>query len=429
MAAPVRPRRPMLAKLSIFAILAFGAGDAWAFHSGGAADCDGCHAMHTGQSGGQVGAWLMQGADASSTCLICHGAVSVRDNAVLTTSSPLGVAPLNYTPGGDFAWLLKSYTWTTKDGVQTSSGDRHGHNVVAADFGLYADQTLLTAPGGTYPSAKLSCVSCHDPHGKFRYTALGTFATTGTLIVGSGSYGDGSRFLQPTTDGAVGSYRLLAGVGYQPKALDGALSFSRDPPIALAPSTYNQSERLWDVRVAYGSGMSEWCGNCHGAMHTPAVITTSTFQHPSGNASKMGVSSQVYNAYVKTGNLSGNWANSYSSLVPFEEGISDRGTLSFHARSDGSAMMGPSTGQETVTCLSCHRAHASGWDSALRWNSKSEYVVAAGQYPGMDSVSDAAKPQYAQGRMVAETRGAMYERPTTKFASFQTSLCNKCHAK
>jgi hypothetical protein len=426
-----RLRRPafMLAKLSIAAILAFAARNAWAFHSGGAGDCDGCHAMHTSQTGSQVGAFLMQGTDSSSTCLICHGGLNQISQGVLSTSSPLGVPPVNYTPGGDFAWINKSYMWTAPDGLQSSNGDHHGHNVVAADFGLYADATRLAAPGGTYPSSKLACISCHDPHGRYRYTLNGTFATSGKPIMGSGSYGDGTRFLQPTTDVGIGAFRLLAGTGYQPKALDGALAFSRDPPIALAPSTYNASERLSDVRVAYGTGMSEWCGNCHGALHTPAVTSTSPFMHPSGSAAKLGVSSNIYNTYVKSGDLSGTWSTAYSSLVPYEEGISDRPSLAMHARSDGTATMGPTTGQENVMCLSCHRAHASGWDSGLRWNQKSEYVVAAGQWPGMDSVGDAAKAVYAQGRMQAETRAAMYERPPSKFATFQTTLCNKCHAK
>ena len=80
-------------------------------------------------------------------------------------------------------------------------------------------------------------------------------------------------------------------------------------------------------------------------------------------------------------------------------------------------------------CLSCHRAHASAWDGALRWNVKSEYVVAGGQWPGVDATGEAARPSVAQGRTRAETRAAMYDRDASAYASFQTSLCNKCHAK
>jgi hypothetical protein len=385
--------------------------------------------MHSTPSGSAVSGGLMQGTDASSTCLICHGGITGGPQQVLTTSTREGVPPANYTPGGDFAWLMKSYSWNTPQGIGTSPGERHGHNVVASDFGLFPDSTLLAAPGGTYPSSRLSCISCHDPHGRYRTLDDGTVASKGKPIAASGSYGDPASFVQPTKDTAVGVYRMLGGVGYQPKSLGGALAFGRDPPIALAPSTYNQSERVFDVRVAYGSGMSEWCANCHGEMHMPAGGSSSSFLHPSGALAKLGMAATIYNIYVKTGDVTGTWALSYSSLVPYEEGTTNRATLAAHARNDGSAVAGPLAGTENVSCLSCHRAHASGWDGALRWNQKSEYIVAAGQWPGVDALSVAAKPIYAQGRMVAETRGAMYERLPSKYASFQTALCNKCHAK
>ena len=54
------------------------------FHAGGVAACDGCHVMHNASNGvarstrvapwtNAVPAFLLQGTDQSSTCLICHG--------------------------------------------------------------------------------------------------------------------------------------------------------------------------------------------------------------------------------------------------------------------------------------------------------------------------------------------------------------------
>jgi len=37
-------------------------------------------------------------------------------------------------------------------------------------------------------------------------------------------------------------------------------------------------------------------------------------------------------------------------------------------------------------------------------------------------------PAEAMGRTTAEFQAALYDRPASKFAAFQTSLCNKCHA-
>jgi hypothetical protein len=403
-----------------------------AFHEGGVGECEGCHTMHNSEESipGVTSAYLLRGGDASSRCLYCHAGLVPGGVSVLTTGVPRGLPPANYTPGGDFGWLDKSYAWSTPTGLETSPPESHGHNVVAADLGLYADPATPQAPGGTYPSAQLSCISCHDPHGRFRINAgSNTPSRTGKPIVASGSYGEGA-FRQPTDATSVGTYRLLAGAGYAPKSAHNAPTFSTNPPVALSPTAFNRSERVTETRVAYGAGMSEWCGNCHGQIHTP-TSSASDFLHPSGSSAKLsaGLAAIVYNMYVKTGDLTGTQSVSYSSLVPYEEGTADRTTLAMHARSDGGALSGPGTGAENVMCLSCHRAHATAWDHALRWNQRATYLVADGLWPGTDSVGSAQLPENAQGRTIAETRGAMYDRDPTRFARFQTSLCNKCHGK
>ena len=52
-------------------------------------------------------------------------------------------------------------------------------------------------------------------------------------------------------------------------------------------------------------------------------------------------------------------------------------TLASHAKNDNSYLNGPSAGGaggENVMCLSCHRAHASGWQYDLRWNAENSEV-------------------------------------------------------
>ena len=149
------------------ALLAVLASPALAFHSGGSARCEGCHSMH-GSSDKKTGAGLVQGADASSTCLLCHAAIGSTPHSVLSLGVQVGTPPVNYPPGGDFAWVDKTFTWIGSAGLEVSAGDRHGHNVVAADFGRTSDRLHTSAPGGTYPSNQLSCISCHDPHGRYR---------------------------------------------------------------------------------------------------------------------------------------------------------------------------------------------------------------------------------------------------------------------
>jgi hypothetical protein len=77
------------------------------------------------------------------------------------------------------------------------------------------------------------------------------------------------------------------------------------------------------------------CANCH-----PALLGSSGGKkaHPAGNNIKFSAAVAANsNAYGASGDLTGNPSMSYSSTVPFEMG---------------------------------HRAHASGWDHAMRWNMK-----------------------------------------------------------
>ena len=303
-----------------------------------------------------------------------------------------------------------------------SKGERHGHNIVAQDFSYLMDVTHTNAPGGSYPSNSLGCTSCHDPHGKYRRNMDGSITTTGSAIGGTGSFAS-SR--DPDRTFSVGVYRLLGGQNYQPKSLAGNYAFSHDPPAVVAPDKPNRSEAVTQTRVAYGAGMSEWCMNCHPGMHVPPAPGPSNLFHPSGTAAKlfgatMPTRADVYNAYVKTGNLSGSSFSAYLSLVPFEEGTTDYRALKSHAKTDDSVLTGPGPGAQ-VMCLTCHRAHASGWDGSMRWNTKSDYIVYNGYYAPI------ANPAYAQGRTEVEARQAYYDRPASLFALNQDTLCNKCH--
>jgi predicted CXXCH cytochrome family protein len=137
-----------------------------------------------------------------------------------------------------------------------------------------------------------------------------------------------------------------------------------------------------------------------------------------------------YNSYVGSGNMSGSAATSFDTLVPFQmDNTTDFATLAAKAVNNGSVSTGPAS-SDKVMCLSCHRAHASGWDYMLRTNVEgNEFIAVDGVWPGTDSASTIAnQAKYAQGRTVAETTKA-YNDVTMHYASYQRVLCNKCHAK
>jgi len=412
------------------ALLTIGlSGMAYAFHSGGVAECGGCHSMHSPKTGGTS---LLIGTDYSSTCLSCHANAATGSYHIMTYPLPAaGSPPINYTPGGDFAWLAKTYSFTVRGSTTTEAGQSHGHNVVAADFGLAADSDFPTSPGGTFPTASLGCNSCHDPHGKYRRIGGDTtysIATTGAPIIGSGSY---NNSMVPTATQAVGSYRLLAGSGYSQNAGTLAINYP-GAPIASAPSTYNQSEATNQVRVAYGTAATgggkttwgQWCAACHPGMHS-----TGNYVHPVDQGLTSAIATN-YGAYVSSGIMTGAPATSYLSLVPFMENNSDYAALKTHASNTGAYKNGPGTSDQ-VSCLSCHRAHASGFPDMLRWNMEGEFMtVADGSgnpiWPGTDN---GAPVQFARGKTSAEAQAAYYGRPATLFGAYQRVLCNKCHAQ
>jgi hypothetical protein len=420
------------------------AAPAFAFHDGGVARCEGCHTMHNSLNnsalgGGtldQSGPFLLQGGgQASDSCLNCHEGATLSSYHISTSGVAYGgQLPTNRTPGGDFAWLK----------LVTGTATNRGHNINGTAHGYTADARLVTSPGGSYPAANLQCSSCHDPHGKYRRTSDGSIVqakpgATVPPIAASGSYNNSPT---PTANFAVGVYRILGGKGYLPKSLStqAGLAFVNDPPAAVAPSTYNQSESVNQVRVAYGQGMSEYCANCHAAMLNAAGTvsannTDSGHVHPAGNNAKLtgGFSDSSlfsttiatnYNAYKKSGDMSGTQATSFDSLVPFEEGTNNYATLASHASNTKAfgTDAGPSTGSETVMCLSCHRAHASGYDSMIR------YEIANGFTNNTDSTGTVINWN-SDANANAYKLAAYNDKPATNYAAYQRPMCNKCHAK
>jgi predicted CXXCH cytochrome family protein len=397
-------------------LLALGvSGMAYAFHSGGVAECGGCHSMHapTGNS------FLLVNSDQSSTCLSCHehqGDTGPSSYHVSTNSAdmPAGTAPLQRTPGGDFGWLKKTYNFTVRGTPTTEEGQTHGHNIVALDHGYVADTTNTTAPGGgTFQASDLACTSCHDPHGKYRRLSTGVIQKDGAPIKASGSYTNATTN-EPDATNAVGVYRLLAGDGYS----KGGVTFT-GVPAAKVPSSYNQSEASTQVRVAYGVATTNghvkwgtWCSTCHPNNHSDG-----NYVHPvdTGMSSDKVISN--YTKYVKSGDMNGTQATAFTSLVPFATNSGNYTDLATLATVSPTSA-GPNSGDQ-VTCLSCHRAHASGFPFMLRWSMENEFMVVNGAYQTQQ-----------RGRATLESRAGYYDRlETPTFASYQRVLCNKCHAQ
>jgi hypothetical protein len=429
--------------IAIAAVVTLGFGAAaYAFHSGGVAECEGCHTMHNslnGESmvhGGTVGvapAYLLQGNDQSSACLNCHGPYDHNTGAPakggyhILSTYVTGSGVQNYTPGGDFAWLTKDYAWVPRSGASTeySPGYMHGHNIIAADYGLTSpDPRFATSgsPGGGYPATTFGCHSCHDPHGKARILSTGVEARSGEPIYSSGSYGAMPTNYNGTgTLLAVGMYRLLGSTGYEPMSQPG-YAFTSAAMRGANASSYNAPDTtLQGLRTAYGANSAEWCANCHNAMHSVLSTVPGSHVHPTGTPIPSYMITN-YNSYVKTGDMTGAKATAFNNLAPFQ---SDGNLTNAQLKAIQATTVGVESG-DRVICFSCHRAHASGWDSMTRFPLGNEFTTGinlAGQAVYADSAGR------AQGRTADEFQSAMNGKPATVFSAYQRALCNKCHAK
>jgi len=372
---------------------------AYGFHEGGGQEyCLGCHNMQISESSRESSSTLpagmtLKGSDPSSTCLRCHAASGAIQSVLSDDGS-------KFTPGGDFYWLRKTFSWTEGGVYSQSEADSHGHNVVALEYGLHQDGRHNVAPGGSYLASSLACTSCHDPHATT--VANGGAGSRASLLT---MYGE-----EPFGNMARGNYRLLGGTGYAGSPQGSSVTFTQGPPVAVADSlSWTESD---SSHPGYGSGMSEWCANCH-----PAFLNSSAGgvggRHPAGKGAKLNAQiARNYNSYTKTGDLSGTQASAYLALVPFEVGVTDVVFLS------PSRSSGPDLGSANVMCLTCHRAHASAFNNMGRWDFETSFIT--------DS-----HPQFGDGGASGnDVVNSYYGRDmAAEFGEAQRQLCNKCHVQ
>lgn len=313
-----------------------------AFHDAGVANCGGCHVMHDGAvfPPNPDDAGLLTGESPSDVCLVCHA----ESAGVVLGPDPL--LPPPEKGSGNFAFLYEDNLNDAADGtLNPIPGEAAGHSIVAPARGLFADSRHTVSPGGSFPSDRLGCTSCHNPHGN-------------------------------------AEFRLLNGVG---PVQAGLATFSYPAPDAAGIDLISGVESDGN-HTAYRAGISAWCANCHGFYHDDAATG---FQHPSDELMRTGIRNRYNNYDGDADPFGGTAATSYLAEVPFQDSA---------AAIDSTA--GPSA-MARVMCLSCHRAHASSAPHAGRW----DFNVSRLGDDGVVSGSFAIPNPYAspnQGRLCAK---------------------------
>jgi hypothetical protein len=319
------------------------------FHDDGTARCSACHVTHGERP--EVGDGLLRAGNATDTCLRCHE--SRHGNTWGPGDDPL--APGDLYGGGQFVFLLEDNLNDTPGGAaEPIAGHAAGHSIISLDKGTSADPVHAVAPGGTYPSSAMHCTSCHDPHGK------------------------------------GGHFRLLYGSDHPESRAGGhVFSYTYPAPDAEGIPLHGPAESD-SHHSAYRSGMSDWCANCHGHYHDDSS-PGGAFEHPVDELLPPQIA-EHYNRYDGTGQPPA--SEPYLALVPFEDpavGIGYTGTAS--------------SGSSRITCVTCHRAHASSAPRAGRWDFNVESWAAEGVESGSFPIPN---PYPAAG-------------------SAQEDLCHKCH--
>lgn len=311
------------------------------FHDGGVAACAGCHVTHASVDGVEVvaGDGLLQAETATDTCLLCHdgGPSSVLGPSVFAPSRELGA--------GDFVFLYEDDLDDAVTGrrVAVLAGYTAGHDLVAPGRGLAADPRHVTAPGGSFPSDRMGCTSCHDPHGNT-------------------------------------NYRMLHGPG---PVQEGLFIFTYPAPEAagLAVDTFGPDEGP-SSHTAYRGGWSSWCANCHGFdVHGPF----SRFPHPVDLPLGSDVASRYADYAGDAAPSAGDPAVAYLAEVPFVD-----------LSSSTASTAGPGASSR-IECITCHRAHASSAPHAGRWDFRVETLgddgAQSGSYPLPNPYADPAQRQ------------------------------------
>ncbi|MBI2932453.1 MAG: cytochrome c3 family protein [Planctomycetes bacterium] len=332
----------LLASAAIAALFLVGSVPAFAqkFHEPGNLVCTQCHTLHNSENGAAIDPagpnhGLLK-AELTDLCLSCHD--TAGSNALMSWggSTPPKVkgTVTNELPGGNF-----SYSFATPS---------NGHSPMGTGFN---EPTLTVAPGGTvnggYPRTELECTSCHGPHGvnsgipsgyTFEYRNLkkrmGNFGATPAITLGTST---------EVTNSVIGS-----GDGDEADIVTAGAA--ADQNAAIGATNHN----------VYKGEMGKWCGSCHSntddvgtGFHgttltdpdTADLVAVEWSRHPTGTAFRT------------------SFATAYGANSNFAYPI-----VTTAAAASTTAEWPVVAAESFVFCLSCHKAHASEYPNALRWD-------------------------------------------------------------
>jgi predicted CXXCH cytochrome family protein len=233
------------------------------WHYGTSSVCSDCHTQHNSQNGQPM---RTDNNPTPAEYLLRRGTplelcLSCHDGS--NSNAPDVVTPVSY--------VAESAAGAFPNSGGTPTGNAHHLN----------NPTAEVPPGGTQPMV-LVCTTCHDPHGNQNY-----------------------RNLRPDP------------------------SSTNQAPVTvmvsqkIAANGTNPSQVYVPANIVYKSGVSKWCGTCHGTPHADHA----------GDPTIWGSANASYTA----------WASTSLARVPVQSPTDN--SIPSH--------------DDAVQCLSCHKAHGS----------------------------------------------------------------------
>lgn len=311
--------------------------------------CSNCHTMHNSQDGGSMQTGYNPGSEPRASLVRANGCIGCHGAADGATWQGVGGAPIVYNASeptyGQKGLAAGNFYYVQQD--QTK-----GHNVKNTFTGV-GDDTNITGTPGTDgggcgachtpeatsmfipdpggdgdPNVESGCEWCHDP----KHHA----DDSGPVVGESGGY---YRFLSFT---AKHPYTFQQGVGF-----DGCEGIEDDDWEKTVSST-DHNEYSGAPASGYSHSISKFCFCCHVKFHGTANTQSGSewIRHPSDHVLP---TTGEYSAYT-----------TYSPEAPIAR---DPTVLAGMAGPSGTV----TPGSDQVSCLSCHRAHASPEPDMLRW--------------------------------------------------------------
>lgn len=320
--------------------------------------CSDCHTMHNSQNGAVVAAGGPYETLLLGDCIGCHG-TTAADNLLGSANTIPAVmhSAAEDLAGGNFGYLTGTKTVDANDSVAVANPDTVGHNVM--DLGAtYAESNaaMFPPPGDEYAqtmtASTFTCAGTMGCHGD-RTIAGSMAAISGShhAIDTVLKFGTIDELSQGTA--SYNSYRFLKGVHGGEHAqwnLGAAVNNHNEYKGATA------GVEAASASIPGGGTISGLCAECHGNFHGDAtdIGTGPWLRHPTDIVLPSATTKEYYKYNGGTGTN-----NAYSLDAPVGRAAIPNAV---------SAVVNPGTNDSIVTCLSCHKAHASANADILRWN-------------------------------------------------------------